>query len=53
MQIATVDITHTTTAVRRHEALLRYARYMLVFNLAIFRKRCTAHTLTVQAGILA
>lgn len=36
MQIATVDITHTTTAVRRHEALLRYARYMLVFNLAIF-----------------
>ncbi len=36
MQIATLDITDMTTAVRRHDALLRYARYMLVFNLAIF-----------------
>lgn len=36
MQIATIDISGTTTAVRRHEALLRYARYMLVFNIAIF-----------------
>lgn len=36
MQITTIDITWITTAVRRHEALLRYARYMLVFNIAIF-----------------
>jgi hypothetical protein len=36
MQIATLDITAVTTAVRRHDAILRYARYMLVFNLAIF-----------------
>ena len=36
MRISTIDISSTTTAVRRHEALLRYARYMLVFNLAIF-----------------
>ncbi|MEQ1696217.1 MAG: hypothetical protein ABL901_10310 [Hyphomicrobiaceae bacterium] len=36
MQITTIDITQMTSAVRRHEALLRYARYMLVFNLGIF-----------------
>lgn len=36
MQISTIDISKITTAVRRHEALLRYARYMLIFNLAIF-----------------
>ena len=36
MQITTLDISDITTAVRRHEALLRYARYMLIFNLAVF-----------------
>mgnify|MGYP001419380940 FL=1 len=36
MRIATTDITSITTAVRRHEAVLRYARYMLVYNLVIF-----------------
>jgi hypothetical protein len=36
MQVSTLDITRTTTAVRRHEALLRYARYLFIYNLAIF-----------------
>lgn len=35
MRISKIDIADMTTTVRRHEALLRYARYMLIFNLAI------------------
>jgi len=35
MRISTLDISGTTTTVRRHEALLRFARYLLVYNLAI------------------
>ena len=33
MQITTHDISRLTTAVRRHEALLRYARYLLIYIL--------------------
>ena len=36
MRISTLDISGTTTTVRRHEALLRFARYLFVYNLAIF-----------------
>jgi hypothetical protein len=36
MRISTLDISSITTTVRRHEALLRYARYLLIFNLAVF-----------------
>src|SRR5258708_3063936 len=36
MRISTLDISRITTTVRRHEALLRYARYLFIFNLAIF-----------------
>jgi hypothetical protein len=36
MRISTLDISRMTTAVRRHEALLRYTRYLFVFNLVIF-----------------
>jgi hypothetical protein len=36
MRISTLDVSGITTTVRRHEALLRYARYMLIYNLAIF-----------------
>ncbi len=36
MRISTLDISGITTTVRRHEALLRYARYLFIFNLAIF-----------------
>ena len=36
MQIATFDISRISTTVRRHEALLRYARYLFIFNIAIF-----------------
>jgi len=36
MQITTHDISRLTTAVRRHEALLRYARYLLIYNIFIF-----------------
>jgi hypothetical protein len=34
MHIATVDVSSIAAAVRRREALLRYARYLLLFNLA-------------------
>ena len=34
--IATFDISRTSTTVRRHEALLRYARYLFIFNIVIF-----------------
>jgi len=36
MRIATFDISRISTTVRRHEALLRYARYLLIFNILIF-----------------
>jgi hypothetical protein len=36
MRIATLDISRISTTVRRHDALLRYARYLLVFNVAVF-----------------
>jgi hypothetical protein len=36
MRISTLDISGITTAVRRHEALLRYARYLFIFNLVFF-----------------
>jgi hypothetical protein len=36
MQISTLDISGITTTARRHEALLRYARYMFIYNLVIF-----------------
>ncbi|MFY9956444.1 hypothetical protein [Bradyrhizobium sp.] len=36
MRISTLDISRITTTVRRHEALLRYARYLFIFNLVIF-----------------
>ena len=36
MGISTLDISGITTTVRRHEALLRYARYMFIYNLVIF-----------------
>jgi len=36
MRISTLDISGITTTVRRHEALLRYARYMFIFNLVFF-----------------
>lgn len=36
MRISTLDISGITTTVRRHEALLRYARYMFIYNLVIF-----------------
>jgi hypothetical protein len=34
--IATFDVSRITATVRRHEALLRYARYLFIFNIAIF-----------------
>ena len=36
MQISTFDISRISTTVRRHEALLRYARYLLIYNIVIF-----------------
>jgi uncharacterized protein YggT (Ycf19 family) len=36
MPISTFDIAGITTTVRRHEALLRYARYLFIYNLVIF-----------------
>src|SRR5262245_8670319 len=36
MRISTLDISRITTTVRRHEALLRFARYLFVYNLVIF-----------------
>jgi hypothetical protein len=36
MRISTFDIASMTTTVRRHEALLRYARYLFIYNLMIF-----------------
>ena len=36
MRISTLDISGITTTVRRHEALLRFARYLFVYNLVIF-----------------
>jgi hypothetical protein len=36
MRISTLDITGIATIIRRHEALTRYARYMLIYNLGIF-----------------
>ena len=35
MQISTLDISGITTTVRRHEALLRFARYLFVYNVVI------------------
>jgi len=35
MRISTLDISGITTTVRRHEALLRFARYLFVYNLVI------------------
>jgi hypothetical protein len=36
MRVEIVDISGISRAVRRHEALLRYVRYLLIFNIAIF-----------------
>ena len=36
MRISTFDASGIATTVRRHEALLRYARYLLIFNIMIF-----------------
>ena len=36
MRISTLDISGITTTVRRHEALLRYARYLFIYNIVIF-----------------
>jgi hypothetical protein len=36
MRISTLDISNITTTVRRHDALLRYLRYLFIFNLVIF-----------------
>ena len=36
MRISTFDASGIATTVRRHEALLRYARYLLIFNIVIF-----------------
>jgi hypothetical protein len=36
MRVATFDISRMSTTVRRHEALLRYARYLFIFNVAVF-----------------
>src|SRR5215467_15602087 len=36
MQISTFDISRISTTVRRHDALLRYARYLLIYNVVIF-----------------
>jgi hypothetical protein len=36
MRISTLDISGITTTVRRYEALLRFARYLLLYNLVIF-----------------
>src|SRR5215211_7122142 len=36
MRISTFDVSSIATTVRRHEALLRYARYLLIFNIVIF-----------------
>jgi hypothetical protein len=35
MRISTLDISGITTTVRRYEALLRFARYLLLYNLVI------------------
>ena len=35
MRISTFDASGISTTVRRHEALLRYARYLLIFNIVI------------------
>jgi hypothetical protein len=35
MPISTLDISRMTTAVRRHEALLRFVRYLLIYNIAM------------------
>ena len=35
MRISTLDISGITTTVRRHEALLRFVRYLLLYNLVI------------------
>jgi hypothetical protein len=36
MRISTLDIARITTTVRRHEALLRYARYLFISNIVVF-----------------
>jgi hypothetical protein len=36
VRVATFDVSRISTAVRRHEALLRYARYLFIFNIVIF-----------------
>ena len=36
MRVETLDISRISTTVRRHEALLRYARYLFIFNIVIF-----------------
>src|SRR5580692_325298 len=36
MRVEILDISSISKAVRRHEALLRYVRYLLIFNIAIF-----------------
>ena len=36
MLVTIVDISPILTTIRRHEALLRYARYLFIFNIAIF-----------------
>ena len=36
MRVATFDISRISTAVRRREAILRYAQYLLIFDFALF-----------------
>ena len=36
MPISTLDISGIPTAVRRHEALLLFVRYLLIYNFAMF-----------------
>jgi hypothetical protein len=36
MRVEILDISRISKTVRRHEALLRYVRYLLIFNIAIF-----------------
>ena len=36
MRVATFDVSRIISTVRRHEALLRYARYLLIYNIVIF-----------------
>jgi hypothetical protein len=36
MRVETLDISRMSTAIRRHEALLRYTRYLFIYNIVVF-----------------